>query len=96
MARFPEQPFSDLEAQMRRDDPRFAHALETGRPYRPRKYRHGSAWLLLAISLTTFIAGVVAGQGLLIAAGLVLAGVAGHLLDRRQPFARRRVHPRKL
>ncbi|WP_420877910.1 hypothetical protein [Streptomyces agglomeratus] len=31
---------------MEQSDPRFAQALESGRPRRPRKYRHRPAWLV--------------------------------------------------
>ncbi|MER8069183.1 DUF3040 domain-containing protein [Streptomyces sp. NPDC094034] len=81
MAAFEDRRLGDLAAQLRRDDPRFARALATGSPCRPREYRHGAAWLLLAVALGGFVLGVVIGHGLLIAGGLVLAGLAAHLFD---------------
>nr|WP_237552855.1 DUF3040 domain-containing protein [Streptomyces sp. SID5789] len=66
---------------MHREDPDFARALADGRPRRPREYRYGRAWLLLAAALCALATGLVLAHGLLIAAGLVFAGVAGELLD---------------
>lgn len=71
----------DLEDRLRRDDPQFASAMADGRPQRPREYRHGWAWLMLAVGLAAFAVGIVIGHGLLIATGLVVAGAAGHLFD---------------
>jgi hypothetical protein len=42
---------ADLEARLRRDDPRFARGLDQGRPRRPREYRRGRAWLVMALAL---------------------------------------------
>ncbi|NGO49298.1 DUF3040 domain-containing protein [Streptomyces ureilyticus] len=81
MAHFDDEHLRDLEARMRRDDPRFAKALGSGRPCRPREYRHGRAWLVLAIALACLGVGMALPQGILIAVGLVLAGAAGHLFD---------------
>ncbi|MET7641604.1 DUF3040 domain-containing protein [Streptomyces sp. NPDC005438] len=66
---------------MRRKDPRFARALATGQPCRPREYRHGRAWAVLGLSLLVLTLGLVLRQGLLLASGLVMAGAAGHLFD---------------
>lgn len=85
MARFDDEHLRDIEAQMRRDDPRFAKALGSGRPCRPREYRRGRAWLVLAIALTCLGIGIAIGQGLLIATGLVLAGIGGHMFDPHRP-----------
>lgn len=38
-----------------------------------------AAWLTLAAAVVALVAGVVAGHGFLLAAGLVLAGLSGHL-----------------
>lgn len=38
-----------------------------------------AAWLVLVTGTVALVAGVWTGEGLLIAAGLVLAGVSGHL-----------------
>lgn len=34
----------ELAARLERDDPRFARALGSGRPARPREYRRTRAW----------------------------------------------------
>lgn len=83
-----EQRLSEIESRLHRDDPRFAQALGAGRPRRPREYRPLRAWLLLVTALTALGVGVALPQGLLIATGLVLAGMAGELFDphrRRSP-----------
>ncbi|WP_413799902.1 DUF3040 domain-containing protein [Streptomyces iranensis] len=69
----------ELEERMARSDPRFARGLGEGRPCRPWEYRHGPAWALLAVSLTMQVVGMLLPQGLLLAAGLVVAGMAAHL-----------------
>ncbi|OPF84644.1 hypothetical protein VT50_0201005 [Streptomyces antioxidans] len=69
----------ELEERMARSDPRFARGLGEGRPRRPREYRHGPAWALLAVSLAMQVVGMLLPQGLLLAAGLVVAGIAAHL-----------------
>ncbi|WP_369522863.1 DUF3040 domain-containing protein [Streptomyces agglomeratus] len=46
VSHFDERLLKDLEQQMEQSDPRFAQALESGRPRRPRKYRHRPAWLV--------------------------------------------------
>jgi hypothetical protein len=48
----------------------------------PRAYRRrrGRAWALLAASLAMLVMGMVLPQGLLLASGLVAAGMATHLL----------------
>ncbi|AQA12513.1 DUF3040 domain-containing protein [Streptomyces malaysiensis] len=68
----------ELEERMARSDPRFARGLREGRPRRPREYRRGPAWVLLAVSLAMQVAGMLLPQGLLLAAGLVVAGIAAH------------------
>lgn len=75
-------PLHDLEARTRRSDARFARGLGTGRPRPPREYRRrrGPAWALLAASMAMLVTGVVLPQGLLLAAGLVTAGIATYLL----------------
>ncbi|MFS8197988.1 DUF3040 domain-containing protein [Streptomyces sp. CWNU-52B] len=81
MSRFDDERLRGIEARLRRDDPQFAEALGSGRPCSPREYRHGRAWLLLAVALAALGVGIGVGHGLLIAASLVLAGVAGDLFD---------------
>ncbi|RII14253.1 hypothetical protein DSC45_21430 [Streptomyces sp. YIM 130001] len=77
----------DLEAQMEREDPEFARSLADGRPRSPREYRRGRAWLVLAVAVGCLGFGIGIGHGLLLATGLVVAGIAGHLFDpqRRRP-----------
>ena len=94
MPRFDDEHLRDIEAQLHRDDPHFAEALGSGRPRRPREYRHGRAWLVLALALTLLGAGIAAGHGLLIAASLVMAGAAGPLFEpQRNPPRGRRSPP---
>ncbi len=75
-----------LAARVELEDPRFARALSTGQPARPREYRRTGAWWALVIGVLMLLAGVIVPDGLLIAAGLVLSGIAVQLLDpeRRQ------------
>ncbi|WP_409467241.1 DUF3325 family protein [Streptomyces sp. HC307] len=75
-------PLHDLEAQTQRSDPHFARGLETGHPRQPREYRRrrGLAWALLALSVAMMITGMVLPQGLLLATGLVTAGMATYAL----------------
>jgi len=54
--------------------------------------RHGSAWAVLLSALAAVVAGMVLPHGLLLAAGLVLAGVGVSLFD--APPAPRRGRPR--
>ncbi|MGY1439986.1 DUF3040 domain-containing protein [Streptomyces reniochalinae] len=77
----------EMDARMRSEDPRFAHAMESGRPCLPREYRRGRAWSSLAVGVVLLGLGVVISDGLLITSGLVVAGAAGHLFDpeRRRP-----------
>ncbi|MEV7085935.1 DUF3040 domain-containing protein [Streptomyces sp. NPDC093085] len=88
MATDEDRLLGDLAERLRHDDPRFFHALEAGTPYPPREYRHGTAWLTLAVALGGLALGIVIGHGLLIAGGLVLAGIAGHLFDPDRARAR--------
>ncbi|UNT00699.1 DUF3040 domain-containing protein [Streptomyces tubbatahanensis] len=77
----------EMDARMRSEDPRFAHAMDSGRPCRPREYRRGCAWSSLAVGVVLLGLGVVISDGILITSGLVVAGAAGHLFDpeRRRP-----------
>lgn len=81
---------ADLEARLEQDDPRFTHALRVGRPARPREYRRTGLWCGLAVGAAVLIVGVVVSDGLLIAAGLVLMGIAAQLLDPKEAPLRRR------
>ncbi|RDG36234.1 DUF3040 domain-containing protein [Streptomyces corynorhini] len=93
MATNEDQRLGDLAERLRRDDPRLAHALRTGTPCSPREYRHGTAWTMLAVALGGLALGIVIGHGLLIAAGLVLAGAAAHLFDPDRDLVRRGIAP---
>ncbi|CQR66037.1 DUF3040 domain-containing protein [Streptomyces leeuwenhoekii] len=82
------RPYDDerllaLAAQLERDDPRFARQFRRGRPTRPREYRRTGAWWALAAALASVAAGVALPHGLLLAAGLVLAGIG---LERFDPY----------
>lgn len=77
----------DLEERMERSDPRFARGLDAGRPRPPREYRRRLAWVLLAVSVSMLVGGLVLPQGLLLATGLVVAGVAAHLFAVRRGSA---------
>ncbi|MFF6779691.1 hypothetical protein [Streptomyces sp. NPDC012510] len=70
------------ETRTRHSDPRSARGSEPGRPGPPRGHRgrRGPAWALLAVSMAMLVTGVVLPQGLLLASGLVTAGMAAHLL----------------
>ncbi|MDX3583055.1 DUF3040 domain-containing protein [Streptomyces europaeiscabiei] len=84
---------SEIEALLDHEDPRFARALGAGCPCRPREYRHARAWLLLAAAMAVLGTGIALAHGLLIAAGLVLAGMAGELLDPERDARRHRIPP---
>ncbi len=83
----------DIEARLHHEDPRFARALGHGRPCQPREYRYSRAWLLLTVALAALGAGIALAHGLLIAAGLVLAGVAGEMFDPHRGMRNRRDPP---
>ncbi|GGX66155.1 hypothetical protein [Streptomyces minutiscleroticus] len=75
--RLPERP----KEQSGPGDPRFTRAPGSRRPHRPRKDRPGPAWPVLAAALALLTTGIALPSGLLTAAGLVMAGIAGHLFD---------------
>ncbi|MFF1720862.1 DUF3040 domain-containing protein [Streptomyces sviceus] len=79
----------DLAARLERDDPRFARALGSGRPARPREYRRAGAWGTLAVALALLATGMALPEGLLVALGLVLAGIAVPLFDPQRDRPRR-------
>ncbi|CAM5315172.1 hypothetical protein AB0H45_09630 [Streptomyces atroolivaceus] len=68
-----------LEDLPRTDD--HAHADVPGRDASPGRRPGRLTWLWLAAGIVGLLAGIVLGHGLLIAAGLVVAGMAGQLLD---------------
>lgn len=76
-----DQRLVDLEARLEREDPRFTRAMRTGRPARPREYRRTGAWWGLALGVVVLGTGIALAQGLLIAGGLVLVGMAAQLAD---------------
>ncbi|MGA5699117.1 DUF3040 domain-containing protein [Peterkaempfera bronchialis] len=84
MARFDEGPLDDLEREWEREDPRFAHGLATGRPRRPREYRHGRTWLLLGAALALLAVGLALEHALPLSGGVILSGLAMRLYDRRR------------
>ncbi|GAA2233501.1 MULTISPECIES: DUF3040 domain-containing protein [Streptomyces] len=71
----------DLEARLEREDPRFVRGMSSGRPARPREYRRTGAWWGLALGVALLVSGIAWAQGLLIAGGLVLVGMAAQLAD---------------
>ncbi|MFD3731415.1 DUF3040 domain-containing protein [Streptomyces sp. NPDC058632] len=75
----------DLAARIEQDDPRFARSMASGRPTRPRAYRHARAWWVLGIGLGLLSLGLFMPDGLLIAAGLVLSGIGVQLFDPYPP-----------
>ncbi|MFF0013863.1 DUF3040 domain-containing protein [Streptomyces sp. NPDC005374] len=81
MHRPDDEHLGDLAARLEREDPRFARALGSGRPARPREYRRTSAWGTLAVAVAFLVVGMVLPEGILVAAGLVLAGIAVPLFD---------------
>ncbi|MFI6012676.1 DUF3040 domain-containing protein [Streptomyces sp. NPDC051243] len=83
----------EIEALLDHEDPRLARALGVGRPCRPREYRHARAWLLLAVAMAVLGTGIALAHGLLIATGLVLAGMAGELFDPERDARRHRIPP---
>uniref|UniRef100_A0AAU3GPY4 DUF3040 domain-containing protein n=1 Tax=Streptomyces sp. NBC_01401 TaxID=2903854 RepID=A0AAU3GPY4_9ACTN len=61
----------------------------------PRRFRSSRTLLWLAAGVIGLVAGIFIGHGLLIAAGLVVAGMAAQLLDpQRRSFEPRRRGPR--
>ncbi|MDX2389253.1 MULTISPECIES: DUF3040 domain-containing protein [unclassified Streptomyces] len=81
MAGTDDGPLRDPATTTARTDPRFGHALNAGHPRRPLEHRRGRAWTLLTVALVTLTVGVMLPHGLLLAAGLVMAGEAVGLLD---------------
>ncbi|MFF0290877.1 hypothetical protein [Streptomyces sp. NPDC005262] len=92
MARPGDRPHHHLEDRMRRKDLHVVRGPDTGRPRRPRAVRRRPAWALLALSLAMLVTGMVLPHGLLLAAGLVMAGMAANLFtsarDRAEPRPR--------
>ncbi|CAL9351612.1 hypothetical protein [Streptomyces sp. Tu 3180] len=76
MSKCDERP-GTTELPVRRDVPRSCGARERNCSPRPREHRGAGARLLLLAGIAGVVAGMVLPQGLLLAAGLVLAGLAG-------------------
>ncbi|MFB8031263.1 hypothetical protein ACFQ6U_36670 [Streptomyces sp. NPDC056465] len=79
----------------RHDDRPRGHGSRTGgdgpaRADVPRGRRPGPTWAWLAVGVVGLVAGIAMGHGLLIAAGLVVAGMAGQLLDPQRSRHRNR------
>lgn len=68
------------ETRTRPSGPHAARAPRVGRQPRENRRRRGRAWALLTLSVAMLITGVMLPQGLLLAAGLVTAGMATYLL----------------
>ncbi|MFM9371964.1 DUF3040 domain-containing protein [Streptomyces sp. Da 82-17] len=87
MTRYDDERLGDIAARLARDDPEFARAIGSGRPCRPREYRHGRAWLALTLALACLGVGIAVGHGVVIGAGLILAGASAPHFDphRRRP-----------
>ncbi|MFD4033339.1 hypothetical protein ACFWVP_23225 [Streptomyces sp. NPDC058637] len=88
MAHYDER-LSGLDDRSRHDRP--CSADGHGAPRAPRAYGRGLAWLWLGAGLGALLTGIVIGHGLLIAAGLVVSGVAGQLFDPQRRSSRGRV-----
>ncbi|WP_327128411.1 MULTISPECIES: hypothetical protein [unclassified Streptomyces] len=92
MARPGDNPQRRPEEQMEGGDLHVVRGTDTGRTRRARAVRHRPAWALLALSLAMLITGMVLPHGLLLAAGLVTAGMAASLFtparDRTEPRPR--------
>lgn len=93
MAGSHDKRLGEIESRLYREDPRFARRIGAGRPCRPREYRHTRAWLLLALALAVLGTGIALAHGLLIATGLVFAGMAGELFDPERDARRHRGPP---
>ncbi|WP_020138492.1 DUF3040 domain-containing protein [Streptomyces sp. 351MFTsu5.1] len=81
MGRPDDEHLVDLAARLECDDPRFARALGSGRPARPREYRRTGAWCTLGVAVALLTVGMAWPEGFLVAAGLVLAGIAVPMFD---------------
>ncbi|MBR8640123.1 DUF3040 domain-containing protein [Streptomyces tuirus] len=81
MSQSEDDRLDDLAARLEREDPRFARAMRSGRPARPREHRRTGAWWGVALGVALLGSGIALAQGLLIAAGLVLVGMAAQLVD---------------
>lgn len=96
MTRPGDETLHDLDERMRLSDRRFARGLDARHPCPPSECRRRPAWALLAAALALLVAGLVLPHGLMLAAGLVLAGMAAQFLTapRRPAGRRRRPRPR--
>lgn len=79
--------FEEMPEQRRQGDP----GAGDRRAVRADSSRwRAAAWLLLVVATAVLVGGIWAGEGLLIAVGLVLAGISGHLFtpEYRNPRGR--------
>ncbi|MGW0613696.1 DUF3040 domain-containing protein [Streptomyces sp. NPDC002788] len=81
MSQSEEERLVHLQARLEREDPRFTRAMRSGCPAPPREYRRTGAWWGLALGVGVLGSGIALAQGLLIAGGLVLVGMAAQLVD---------------
>ncbi|WP_028801288.1 DUF3040 domain-containing protein [Streptomyces sp. 142MFCol3.1] len=81
MSQYDEEGLAGLEAQLGRDGPRSARVPVNGRTVRPGGGRRAGAWWMLAAAVVALPTGLVLPYGLLVAAGLVLLGIAASLFD---------------
>jgi hypothetical protein len=68
-----------------REGPRASHHGPAVPERQPRRRRSQRGWLLLGIAILALVVGIHLSHGLVIATGLVLAGIAAHLLDDADP-----------
>ncbi|MGW1613906.1 DUF3040 domain-containing protein [Streptomyces sp. NPDC002285] len=68
------------ETRTQPSGPHAARSPRSGPQRREDRRRRGRAWALLTLSVAMLITGVTLPQGLLLAAGLVTAGMATYLL----------------
>lgn len=89
----PERPQTGPDVWMERAEPRLPRPPSTKRPRRPLHYRPGTAWVVLVVSITLLVLGVVFSQVIVLAVGLILAGTLGHLFDLRKAARYHPSHP---
>ncbi|MGX1975620.1 hypothetical protein [Streptomyces kronopolitis] len=83
---YDDRAFGEFTEPFRHEAAHRARTPSARRPLPARPTRRGPAWLLPAAAATGLVAGVALAHGLLLACGLVLAGLLGRFLtggDRR-------------
>ncbi|POX44326.1 DUF3040 domain-containing protein [Streptomyces sp. Ru72] len=92
MARFNEDSLRSITEHLQRGDPHLTRALSHHRlAGAHRRHHRGSAWATLALAATALALGIALPHGLLIATGLVLAGITANFFD---PLRARSQSPR--